>query len=378
MMLSRNSAHFANGRPDSWTVLDISHRSQNKCTRGTLNELRATRVFQTDAGSWVVAPAKGSQPSKGIIHFLGGAFAGAAPQIVYSLLLEILANDGYTVVSTPYAITFRHLDCALAVKRQFVDSVEELRLSPSQADLVPSSALCLGVGHSMGSLLHLLIGSTNSDLPPTVANALMSYNNKQVSDAIPVPGLLDALAPAVQAARTLPPNTFFGTPPKPSELLSTAASWLPPSLREVVDEGGRLTRAGLALEQLGTVVGEVGDGTTAFDPSPAEARRMISRSYAVQKTMLVRFSDDGIDETPEVETLLRGRFPGTGVQALLLPGTHLTPCGGDIKLDLPPATAGGAVGAFSELLRVQAQVDVRRLGDRLVGFLNAQCAATIR
>jgi hypothetical protein len=33
---------------------------------------------------------------------------------------------------------------------------------------------------------------------------------------------------------------------------------------------------------------QVGDGTTAFDPSPAEARRMISRSYAVQKTMLVR------------------------------------------------------------------------------------------
>ena len=46
------------------------------------------------------------------MHFLGGAFAGASPQLIYPLLLQMLAQAGYTVVSTPYAVTFKHLECA--------------------------------------------------------------------------------------------------------------------------------------------------------------------------------------------------------------------------------------------------------------------------
>ncbi len=68
------------------------------------------------AGSWVAHSSKPSQP-RAVCHFIGGAFAGAAPQVVYNLLLEILADSGYTVVATPYAVTFRHADCAAAVKQ---------------------------------------------------------------------------------------------------------------------------------------------------------------------------------------------------------------------------------------------------------------------
>ncbi len=46
----------------------------------------------------------------------------------------------------------------------------------AQRELVPSLAPCLGVGHSMGSLLHLLIGSIMPT--PTNGNVLISYNNK--------------------------------------------------------------------------------------------------------------------------------------------------------------------------------------------------------
>ena len=67
------------------------------------------------AGSWVVAPAAGR--SRGTVHFLGGAFAGAAPQVAYSLLLQLLAEAGYTCVATPYAVTFQHLICASAVQQ---------------------------------------------------------------------------------------------------------------------------------------------------------------------------------------------------------------------------------------------------------------------
>ena len=64
-------------------------------------------------GAWVTGP--GSGRPKGTVHFLGGAFAGASPQLIYPLLLQMLARAGYTVVSTPYAVTFKHVDCACAV-----------------------------------------------------------------------------------------------------------------------------------------------------------------------------------------------------------------------------------------------------------------------
>ena len=66
-------------------------------------------------GSWVIAPPQGRP--KGTVHFLGGAFAGASPQLIYPLLLQLLARAGYTVISTPYAVTFKHLVCAGAVQK---------------------------------------------------------------------------------------------------------------------------------------------------------------------------------------------------------------------------------------------------------------------
>ena len=52
----------------------------------------------------------------------------------------------------------------------------------------------------------------------------------------------------------------------------------------------------------------------------------------------------------------------------MLPGTHVTPCGGDLQLQLP---SGGTAAAIAALLRQESQVDVRRLGARVVGFLDS-------
>ena len=78
------------------------------------------------AGSWVVAPAAGRP--RGTVHFLGGAFAGAAPQVAYSLLLQLLAEAGYTCVATPYAVTFQHLICASAVQQARLSRPQHCRL----------------------------------------------------------------------------------------------------------------------------------------------------------------------------------------------------------------------------------------------------------
>ncbi len=55
----------------------------------------------------------------------------------------------------------------------------------------------------------------------------------------------------------------------------------------------------------------MGGGATDFYPSPAESRVIISRDYSVSPTLVVRFSDDSIDESAEMAALLRSRL-GSG------------------------------------------------------------------
>ncbi|KAG1669397.1 hypothetical protein FOA52_004048 [Chlamydomonas sp. UWO 241] len=119
-----------------------------------------------------------------------------------------------------------------------------------------------------------------------------------------------------------------------------------------------------------TNAGEVGDGVTSFQPSPSECRALVSQRYSVGRTLLCRFVDDGIDETRDLEGLLRPRFVAAGMSTLVLPGTHVTPCGGDLPAEsiaaLPPAAA-----AVASLVRDGAQGDLRRLGSRVVGWLDS-------
>lgn len=55
---------------------------------------------------------------------------------------------------------------------------------------------------------------------------------------------------------------------------------------------------------------------------------------------------------------------------LVVPGSHITPCGGDFPAAdvarLPPQAA-----VIATLAREQAQGDVRRLGVRVVGWLDS-------
>ena len=45
----------------------------------------------------------------GVIHFLGGAFVGAAPHITYRYLLETLCDQGYLIVATPYRLEMDYI-----------------------------------------------------------------------------------------------------------------------------------------------------------------------------------------------------------------------------------------------------------------------------
>ena len=56
---------------------------------------------------------------------------------------------------------------------------------------------------------------------------------------------------------------------------------------------------------------QVGDGVTEFTPAPLSSRSLIAERYKVPRTLLVRFADDPIDETPLIAAALRqGRVTG--------------------------------------------------------------------
>lgn len=46
---------------------------------------------------------------EGVVHFLGGAFVGAAPHLTYRYLLESLSKQGYLIVTTPYRLEFDYI-----------------------------------------------------------------------------------------------------------------------------------------------------------------------------------------------------------------------------------------------------------------------------
>ena len=72
----------------------------------------------SEGGSYLLEPAG---EAKGVVHFVGGAFIGAASQLTYRYLLERFASDGYLVVATPFRLSFDYLSVCDAVEASQTD-----------------------------------------------------------------------------------------------------------------------------------------------------------------------------------------------------------------------------------------------------------------
>jgi hypothetical protein len=132
--------------------------------------------WQAVGQNWVLLPRR----PVAVIHFLGGAFVGVAPQLSYSKLLEAIAARGYVIIATPFINTLDHQAIATTVLNQFETTLERLH----RARTINASHLPIyGLGHSMGCKLHLLIGSLFE--VERAGNVLMSFNNFDADRAIP-------------------------------------------------------------------------------------------------------------------------------------------------------------------------------------------------
>jgi hypothetical protein len=122
----------------------------------------------------------------------------------------------------------------------------------------------------------------------------------------------------------------------------------------------------------------VGDGATDFTPSPAQSREIIGRGYSVPRTLLVRFADDGIDESPALAALLADEAgpdaPARASSLLTLPGTHVTPCGSLRDYEAARGAPFSPLAALALAARAGAAADLARTADRIAAFLDASVA----
>ena len=67
-----------------------------------------------------------------------------------------------------------------------------------------------------------------------------------------------------------------------------------------------------------------------FAPSPIETEKLIAEHYSVRRNLLLKFTQDELDQTVKLNGVLQKRFPNL-VTLRTLTGTHLTPLSQNVK-----------------------------------------------
>eukprot|EP00897_Mesotaenium_endlicherianum_P010393 jgi/Mesen1/9382/ME000610S08693 len=277
-----------------------------------------------------------------------------------SHMIELLAKEGYLVVATPYNITFDHKSSTRVIHERFNACIDDLSangfrpagLSGADVEGLP----IYGVGHSLGALMHVLVGSFCTDagrLPQ--ANVMVSFNNKAATGAVP---FFDQLQPAlrelVPLVEALPVTGIaLSFLEQAQEAAARNFSQLPAEVQKGLEPLGRFS------EQIIPVFSQVSNGVSDFTPTPEENRLTISRSYAIPHNLLVKYTIDTIDETDILLSLLqvRTRELGGSVEQVELSGTHATPLAPDIKWEV--GAAYSPVDAVAQSLKTVALADLR-------------------
>lgn len=296
---------------------------------------------------------------RALIHFVGGALLCAAPQITYRYLLERLASKNYLIVTTPCQLSFNHLQTCDEILEKFEKIAPQLA---REYGAIP----VIGVGHSLGGLLQVLITSLFPDTP-RAGNIIMSYNSKPVKEAVPffeevftpvfvsladgegipsnnrnsssassttntsggkssVDGLNLLLAMARTASQgQLPSDQLlrdtleFATP----AFVQQAESGLPPpsisvDLRSAFEslmapQVNALKNAGILplldqlldiADQVPCLVQEVAEGARDFTPTPSSVAAAARRAYRARRTLLIQYENDPLDESEQLQEYL--------------------------------------------------------------------------
>jgi len=335
-------------------------------------------------GNYVLRPSSdyADQQPRALIHFLGGALVGAAPDLSYRYMLEKLAQRGFLIVATPYTLSFDYIKLCDDIICRFENIAPSLA---SQYGALP----VVGVGHSCGALLHVLITTLFPDTP-RAANALLSYNNKSAKDAVPAFDAVVApffISLATTTNSTISSDGYSPFPPTSVDIMNIAlgvgrealikgevpsdeflhsiarkttpeflSSLIPdtvsidPKIRQTIEESllqpilsinsesgttAYLEQGLDILQQIPSLIVEVAEGARDFNPPPSSVQAAARRVYRARRTLLIQYDGDILDESELMESLLRESsvisrmkrpMVDFDIQRTVLSGNHATPC----------------------------------------------------
>lgn len=305
---------------------------------------------------------------KAVVHFLGGAFVSPQPTVAYRYVLEQLVALDYAVVATPFSVDFDYRKPAADIKEKFALAQQELVTNGY------GSLPLFSMGHSLGALMHVLLAC---EFPEEYAEgisgaALISYNNKNVDGAIPafkeffVPALsplepltrdqtiMDTIS-RVQKARAsgFEAARDFANDVKDTLGLKEGESLIPGVRPLVLTALNDLEAAAQLVDQLPDVVASIARGASEFEPTPSEMKDIVSASYGISSPLLLKFSDDFIDESDALFDILPAQL---GAKLEQLSGSHVTPLAIDPNapstplLPIPDALSNDPIGLRNVLL----------------------------
>ena len=113
--------------------------------------------------------------------------------VVVVMTTSVMSLAGASVIATPFKTSFDHFlivdECRMKFDQGLIAMQKNAAtLLPSRdasdSPPLPSDLPIFGVGHSLGSLIHLLLCARYG--PDRCGNALLSFNNRPVKEAVPV------------------------------------------------------------------------------------------------------------------------------------------------------------------------------------------------
>lgn len=314
------------------------------------------------AGNWILVPR---QPVA-IIHFLGGAFVSAAPQLTYRWLLEQLAKQRYAIIATPFDSafdrnSFDHSAIARSTLLRFESALDYLH----QRRLVSEDLPIYGLGHSLGCKLHLLNNSLFD--AKRAGNMLMAFNNYPAKRAIP-------LYEQVSQASTFLDSAMKGTQSFLEQQGTKNRFWNKDQQTAVSSFFNRVTEqvAQAVPKDISQSVSDQlaqlkPDFNAEFSPSPTETQQLIADSYGVERNLLIQFQTDDIDQTSVLHETLNQQFAEL-TTLTTLSGNHLTPLGQDVNW--APGRDFSPMDAVGQFVKQRAYQELNQLRSSLVGWLD--------
>ncbi|UKP00159.1 DUF1350 family protein [Nostoc sp. UHCC 0870] len=107
--------------------------------------------------------------------------------------------------------------------------------------------------------------------------------------------------------------------------------------------------------------------TIEFTPSPLETNKIVQEGYNIRRNLLIKFNNDNLDQSAILTKILQARFPEM-VTAQILPGTHTTPLGQDIKWQTGASFT--PLDALGQWFRQEVYRDLNQLKRSLLLWLN--------